>query len=143
MLVLRWIVALLAAIVVTAGLGSIIQTQFNLARIATLNEPIDLGTRLEVTMFDLVSFAPLYAVIVALALLIAMLVATFLARFLPRGHALLFALAGFVAVACALVIMNLMMPVTIIAAVRTTTGLVAMSLAGAVGGWVYCWIGKK
>ncbi len=141
MYLLRWIAALLAAVVVSAGLGSIIQTQFNLARIAALNEAIGLGARLEVTAFDLISFAPLYAVILALALLIAMLVSTWLVRFLPRARtapqALLFALAGFAAVACALVIMNLMMPVTIIAATRTTAGLILLSLAGAVGGWVY------
>ncbi len=141
MYLLRWIAALLAAVVVSAGLGSIIQTQFNLARIEALNESIEPGARLEATAFDLISFAPLYAVILALALLIAMLVATWLVRFLPRArtvaHALLFALAGFAAVACALVAMNLMMPVTIIAATRTTSGLILLSLAGAVGGWVY------
>jgi MFS family permease len=134
---LRWLLAWLAAVVVTAMLGSIVQTQFNLARIIALDGPVDLGTRLQTTGFDLVSFAPIFAVIVALALLIAFMVAGALARWVGRGRQPLFMLAGLVAIATALGIMSAMLPVTAIGAARSITGFLALSLTGAAGGWLY------
>ena len=136
-LALRWLLAWVAAVVVTAVLGSIVQTQFNLARIAALDGPVGLGNRLETTGFDLVSFAPTFAVIVALALLIAFVVAGALARWIGRGRKILFMLAGFAAIAAALAIMSAMLPVTPIGATRSVTGFLTLSLTGAAGGWVY------
>ncbi len=133
----RWLLAWLAAVVVATILGSIIQTQFNLARIVALDIPIPLSRRLETTLFDLMSFAPLWAVIVALGLLIALVVALPVARRLPRMRTGVFVLAGFLAVGTALVVMNAMLPVTPVGAARTLTGIVSISLAGALAGWVY------
>jgi len=142
---IRWLLAWLAAVAVATLLGSIIQTQFNLARIAALDSPISLSRRLETTLFDLASFAPLWAVIVALALLIALVVAGLLGRRWPRWRTGLFVLAGFAAVATALLVMNAMLPVTPVGAARTVTGIVAMSLAGALAGWTYArlLVGKR
>ena len=134
---MRWLLAWLAAVVMATLLGSIIQTQFNLARIAALDAPVPLGLRLQTTLLDLVHFAPLWAVIVALGMLIALVVALPLARRWPHWRTGLFTLAGFLAVATALMVMNAMLPVTAVGAARTLTGLVAMSLAGALGGWVH------
>jgi len=137
MIVLRWLFAFVLAVLTTAIMGSVIQSQFNLSRIAGLGETIRTSTRIEVTLFDLISFAPTYAIIMAVALLIGLLVAGWPARRWPQWRFGWYALAGFVAVSVALLVMNAMLPITAIGAARTTTGIIALSLAGAVGGWIY------
>lgn len=137
MFVLRWLLAWAGAVIVTAGLGSVIQTQFNLARIAALEGPVAMSLRLQLTLHDLGSFAPNYMIIIALALLIALVAAGLLARQLPRFRVWLFPLAGFVAVAVALGLMSAMLPVTVIGAARSSLGFIALCLPGAIGGWFY------
>jgi hypothetical protein len=135
--VLRWLMAWALAVVVTGALGSVIQTQFNLARIAGLGESVGLSTRLQTTGHDLVHFAPNYLIIVALGLLIALVVAGALVRRWPRQAGWLFPLAGFLAVATALGLMSAMLPVTVIGAARSAVGFLALCLAGALGGWLH------
>lgn len=135
--VIRWLLAWLAAVIVTAVAGSIIQTQLNLARIVALGTPVGLDERVETTLQDLIGFAPVWGIIVAGGLLVALLVASALARRWPRFSVGLHVLAGFLAPLVALVIMEAMMPVTVVAAARTWTGALMISLPGAAGGWLY------
>ena len=53
----RWLLAVLA----TTVLGSIAQTQFNLAALAAMGQSIGLELRLQTTLLDLARFAPLLA----------------------------------------------------------------------------------
>lgn len=133
----RWLLAWLAGVVVVTVLGSMIQTQINLARIAALDEPVPFGPRIETTLFDLASFAPTWGVIMALGMLIATVVAGLFSRRWPRWRSGLFVFAGFVAVAAALGVMNAMLPVTAVAAARSASGFMLLCLAGALGGWVH------
>ena len=126
-----------AAVLTTTVLGSVIQTQLNLGAIARIYQPVSLTERVGTTLFDLGSFGPTWAAIVALAFLIAFVVAGLLARRWPARRAMLLPLAGFVAVLTALLVMDAMLPVTVIAAARSAPGLMLMSLTGALGGWVY------
>jgi hypothetical protein len=135
--VLRWLMAWALGVVVAGALGSVIQSQFNLARISGLGESIGLATRLQTTGHDLVHFAPIYLIIVALGFLIALVVAGALVRRLPGHGGWLFPLAGFLAVAAALGLMNAMLPVTVIGAARSVAGFIALCLAGALGGWLH------
>lgn len=137
MKVIRWFLAWLAAVLVTAVGGSIVQTQLNIARIVELGVTVGWGERLDTTLQDLLGFAPLWAIIVAAGLLLALLVAGGLSRRWPGFFVGLHVLAGFTAPMVALLIMEAMMPVTVVAAARSWTGMVLMSLAGAVGGWLY------
>jgi hypothetical protein len=137
MVVLRWLIAFLAAVVVAALAGSIVQTQFNLASIAALGTEIPIALRVEVTAFDLLSFAPTYAIVAAFALLIALLVAAWPASVFPGIGLMWYALAGFLGIYTALVCMNAMLPVTVIGAARSAAGMLSLSLAGALGGWLY------
>jgi len=134
---LRWFVAWLAAVIVTAAVGSIIQTQLNLARITELGQTVSLGTRLITTLADLAGFAPIWAIIVAAALVVAFPVAAGLSWLWPSGRAVLHLLAGFFAVVVALLLMDAMLPVTAIAAARTAAGMVGMALPGVAGAAVY------
>ncbi len=137
MSVFRWLLAWALAALVAAGLGSIVQTQFNLARIAALDGPIPFALRLQVTASDLLTFAPIYLIMMALGMLIALTVAAAVAKRFPQWRGALFALAGLMAVAAVLGLMNAMLPVTVIGAARTLPGFIALCLPGALGGWLH------
>jgi hypothetical protein len=137
MTAIRWLLAWLAAVLTATVLGSIIQTQFNLARIAELGQPVPFSLRLETTLHDLAGFAPIWAVIAGLGLLIALTVAALVVRRWRLSGPWLFALAGFLAVVTALVVMNAMLPVTPVGAARSVVGIVAMALPGALAGWLH------
>lgn len=127
-----------SAAVVTAGLsGSLVQSQINLAAIAGLGQSLSAKDRIDMTLFDLGSFAPLWTAIIAFAFLPAFLVAGGAALRFPGARAWLFPLAGFVAVVTALAVMDAMLPVTVVAAARTLIGLFLLGLCGALGGWMY------
>ncbi len=134
---LGWFLAWLAAVLVTAIGGSVVQTQINIARVVELGVPVGLGERLETTLQDLAGFAPLWAIIVAAGLLVALLVASALVHRWRRFPVGLHVLAGFAAPLAAVLIMDAMLPITAIAAARTGTGAVLISLPGGVGGWLY------
>ncbi len=126
-----------AAVVTTAVSGSVVQSQINLAAISRLDQSIAVSDRLDMTLFDLGSFGPLWGAIVAFAFLLAWPIAGLLARKWLTWRWFLFPLAGFVAIICALLVMNAAMPVTVVAAARTVPGMVMLGLCGALGGWVY------
>lgn len=125
------------AVLVTAIAGSITQTQFNLAAIAALSEPIGLITRLQVTGQDLLGFMPVWSVVVGLALLPAFALAAGLHRWTKWHRLAWFVVAGVTALASALWLLNWALPITPIAVLRSTAGYWAMVSTGALGGWLY------
>lgn len=133
----RVVFAYLAAVLVTTVLGTITQTQFNLAALQALGTPIPLDVRAVTTGRDLLGFTPSFAPIVAGGFLIAFIVSGLLARWRPAWRGVLHPLAGFTAVLTALVVMNHLFGITPVAATRSLVGLLAMAASGAVGGWVF------
>lgn len=134
---IRVLLALLLAVLVTAVLGSIVQTQFNLAALIALEVPIPPDVRLRTTARDLVGFGPAMAAVTGAGFVVAFAVAGLLARLAPQWRTALFMLAGGGAMLSALLIMASVLPITPIAAARTWPGVVALSLTGVVGGWVF------
>lgn len=130
---LGWAIAVVAAV----SLGSLIQTQFNMASLMQLGVEIGWGDRVAATWHDLINFTPAYALLVSIAFAIAWPVAALLGRWLPEQRSLRFTLAGFAAIWMMIAVMNLALPVTAIAATRSLTGVFALSLAGAIAGWIY------
>lgn len=129
--------AWLVAASITALIGSIVQTQFNLAAVAALDGPVPLQLRLETTVLDLAGFAPALTLIVAAGFAIAFPVAAFLERRWTLARArrtALYALAGATAVATPIFLMNSLLPITAIAATRAPAGLLLLWAAGALGG---------
>ncbi|MFU8896105.1 MAG: hypothetical protein ACNA8J_06935 [Gammaproteobacteria bacterium] len=133
---LKLLLSWLAATLVTAVAGSIIQTQFNLAAITALGVPVPPALRLQTTLQDLVGFAPMLAAIAGAGLLVALPVAAWLARHLQR-RTLLYALAGATAIATAILLMNALLPITAIGATRSLAGFLALAACGALGGWTF------
>ncbi|MEC9406102.1 MAG: hypothetical protein ABF271_00685 [Abyssibacter sp.] len=131
------LIALLAAILTTTVLGSVTQTQFNLAALQSLGTPIPLSIRAATTWQDLTGFAPSLAGITAGGFVAAFVVSGLLARGLPSLRMPLHLVAGATALITAFVVMNHLFGITAVAATRSLAGLLAMGLCGAVGGWVF------
>lgn len=130
--------AFLAAVLTATAWGAVVQTQFNLAQLQALGAEVPLMLRLRTTGEDLLGFGPLYASVVMVALGLAFPVATLIARSAKGARGALFALAGFVGLIAAIRIVDaLVPPPVLIAATRTTIGLLAMTAGGAVAGWVW------
>ncbi len=128
------------AVVVAASLGSMIQTQFNLLALESLGTSISWGERLGATVHDLRSFSPTYALLTGLAFALAWPVAGLLCRRWPARRPMCFALAGFVAIATLLTVMNLALPVTLIGATRNPVATFLLAAAGVLAGWLYVWL---
>jgi len=78
-----------------------------------------------------------YLLLLLVAFVFGLPVAAGLTRLLPGQRALLFALAGFVAVVALHLIMKAVLGVSGIAVTRTAAGLIGQGAAGAVGGYCY------
>lgn len=134
---IRILTAWAAAVVTAVALGSVIQTQFNLAAIGALGADIGAGDRFATTWHDLLTFAPLYAIPVAVAFAVAWPVSAWLARGIPGRRSWLFPTAGFGAVLATILLMNAALPITPIGATRGLAGTLALAAAGAAAGWLY------
>ncbi|MCB8888697.1 PQQ-dependent sugar dehydrogenase [Vreelandella malpeensis] len=124
-------VLLHVAIALVAGilLGSIIQTQINLAALARMGVEISLARRIATTLWDLVTFSPIYALLFSVGFLISQTVALTISRLVLHGRyrLALCPLLAIVALFATLHIVNHFAPMpTLVAATRTTFGLVAM-----------------
>jgi hypothetical protein len=139
----RTLLAYAAAVLTAAALGSIAQTQFNLAAIQALGVEVSPAVRLQTTAQDLASFAPRYAALVGAALLIALPLAELLAGRVPGWRVALAILAGGTSVLAAIVILNAALPMTPIAATRHASGTAAMAAAGALGGLAYLAVRRR
>lgn len=133
----HWLLAWLLAAMSTSVLGSVVQSQLNLARIVALGGPVTIDVRLATTWHDLIHFAPTFAAIVAAGFLIAFLVAALIVRKAPRARVFWHALAGATAIATALLLMQYMLGLQPVAAARDGLGLAALAICGAIGGWVH------
>lgn len=134
------VVAFLAALVVTTAWGSIVQTQYNLAGIASVGAMVPLGLRIRTTIADLFSgFSPTYAgYVVAPALVVAFAVASWVADRLQSSRRLWFSLGGGLAILLAIPLVNELAPVALlIGATRDTTCTVLMALGGAAAGLLF------
>jgi len=129
--------AYVAAVAATTVIGTLLQTQLNLAQLAGLGMDVDATLRGKVTLRDLAGFAPTFGVLVAAAFLVAFPVTALIRRRVHEGRSALYALAGAVAITAMLVIMHAALGLTAIAAARGAGGFVGLVLTGAIGGWVF------
>ena len=134
----RLLLAFFLAVVLAALLGSITQTQFNLAALQALGAPIPLGVRLGTTAQDVLGFGPTFALLAAAGFLFALPLAAWCSRRLLTLRWPIFLLAGALAVWAALTLANALAPMpTLVAANRSMAGTVALMLAGSAGAWLF------
>lgn len=135
---LQVIGSFLLAVVVAGLLGSILQTQVNLAQLRDIGPPISFAMRVDSTWHDLLRFAPIYTMIVLAPFIIAIPIAEFIAKKVP-GHRMIWlvaAAAGGLWVCFQLINHVAPMP-TFIAATRTLGGTLLLLLAAAIAAVLY------
>ncbi|KPQ30273.1 MAG: glucose/sorbosone dehydrogenase family protein [Marinobacter excellens HL-55] len=140
----RIVIAGTVAVLCGAFLGSLVQTQFNLAALSGLGASFSLGDRLSAMVMDLLSFAPIYAALLAAALIPGFLVTAGLLRLLGLPcRECWFAFGSAMALWATLTLVDSLAPMpTLIAATRSAPGLWAMLATAAVAGWVFAQITK-
>lgn len=128
------------AVLVATLLGSVVQTQFNLAALQQLGATIPNGVRLQATLHDLLSFSPTFAALVIAAFVVALPLAVWLSGALGARW-LVFALAGALSVWLALIVANALAPMpTLIGANRSLAGTLALMACGSIGGLAFAGI---
>lgn len=133
----RIVIAFVLSVLAAAITASLIQTQFNLAALQALSVDIDMATRMETVLYDVLHFSPTIAIFLSVSLLFALPVAAWLGRRRsePRRW---FVLAGMVGLMVAFLVIDTLAPVpTLIAANRTPLGFLLMSACGGLAGWLF------
>ena len=133
------VVRLLVAVLVTTAIGSVIQTQINLAAVQAMGAPLPWALRLQTTAQDLIGFSPTLGGITAGAFLCALPAAAWVA---PRVRGvpplLVFAAAAAGGLALTFQVADAFAPMpTLIAATRSAVGTAWMLLGAVAGGLVF------
>jgi hypothetical protein len=139
----RRLLALLVSALVTTALVSLGHSLFVQAELAALGTELPLHIRAGAIFRDFIGLLPTLGAILLGALLVAYLIAGVLK---PRAGLLgpvAYPLAGWAAVALALVAMRLAFGFSPLAGARTGLGLLVMSLGGLAGGAVFGWMIRK
>ncbi len=133
---MRWvrpIAVWLAASLLAAIVGSLVQTQVNLYALQRMGAPISWAERITTSGQDLLGFAPMWLGLVAIGFAVALPVAAWIAHRYGR-RLLWFVLAGGAAILVILLSMNALLGITPIAASRKVPGMLLLALSGALGG---------
>ncbi|MGG5871189.1 hypothetical protein [Pseudomonas peli] len=140
----RTLLYFLLAVLLASVMGSVLQTQFNLANLQALGAPMPLGVRAHTTCLDLLGFSPTFAVLVILGFTFALPAASLLARSWPTGRWLLFALAGALAVWLAMALANALLPMpTLIGANRSLAGTLGLMVCGSLGALLFALLARR
>ena len=134
---LRIVIAFVLAVAATTALGSVVQSQFNLAALQALGTEVPLGVRIGTTSADLAGFSPTFGPLVGAAFFVAFLFTGLLRRWITARRTALYALAGAVAILAMVLIMQAVFGLQPIAAARGIFGFASLVLAGALGGALF------
>ncbi|VXC62071.1 conserved membrane hypothetical protein [Pseudomonas sp. 9AZ] len=141
---LRTLLYFFLAVLLASVMGTVLQTQFNLANLQALGAPMPLGVRVQTTCLDLLGFSPTFAMLVILGFIFALPAASLLARLWPMGRWLLFTLAGALAVLAAMALANALLPMpTLIGANRTLAGTVGLMACGSLGALLFAGLMRR
>lgn len=138
----RVLKAFFPAVITAYVLGSLLATQVVLGNLAALGVDVDMATRLDASLHDLLGMASSYLPLILLAFLVAMPAAAGLVRLhaVPGTRVLWFALAGFLALVALHLILRQLLGLWPVAAARGWDGLLLQGLAGASGGGLYSYL---
>lgn len=133
------VISFLGALAVGVVLGTLVQTQLNLLALQAMGVAVGIDARVSATLHDLAAFAPLYGVLFGVSFLLSQTIAATVSRFLGRGLRVpLFSLAGGIGLWVALLVANALAPMpTLIAATRSSGGLLVMVLTAAFAGALF------
>ena len=138
----RLLPSFLASWLLTFTLASLFHSQYVVNQLVNVGIEISFSDRVNLTLDDWLGLLPTYGAIIAVALAIAFSVTGLLYRKHPKYGIQLFVIAGVTAFAVALVAIESIMNITIIAGARGW-GFYAQLIAGAVGGYVFAVLAKN
>ena len=133
----RVIGAYVVAVLVAYLLAATAATQAVLAGLEGIGVTVTLGERIATTGRDLAGMFHAYGLLLAIGFAIALPIAAGFARFLPSWRAAGLVLAGAAAVWLIHLGLNSVFETHLVAATRTTVGLLVQVMAGGVGGYVF------
>ncbi|WP_299083982.1 hypothetical protein [uncultured Paraglaciecola sp.] len=133
----------LVAVIFAFVLASLFHSQFVMAELTQIGVEISLNDRLSMSLDDLLGLCPTYGVVIALSFCIAFIVANLIVKRVSLSPYILYALAGGTGVSIALLAMQPILDITLIAGARSTFGFACQSLAGAIGGGVFTYLRKN
>lgn len=138
----RLLPSFLASWLLTFTLASLFHSQYVVNQLVNVGIEISFSDRVNLTLDDWLGLLPTYGAIIAVALALAFLVTGLLYRKCPKYGIQLFVIAGVTAFAVALVAIESIMNITIIAGARGW-GFYTQLIAGAVGGYVFAMLAKN
>ncbi|XOV80747.1 MAG: hypothetical protein ACFHVJ_07320 [Aestuariibacter sp.] len=131
------------AVLVCFMLASIFHSQFVLIELLKLGVNIPVGDWISMTISDLLGLLPGYGGIITIALLLAFLIMQAIHKWLINLPDWRYPMAGFLALTTALLAMQPLLGVTLIAGARTELGFFSQCLAGAIGGLFFMWLQRQ
>jgi hypothetical protein len=137
--IVRYVLAFLAALLVTSILASIFSTQFVISGLQSVGVDIPFGVRASMTVADMAILRVLLITVTACSL-VGFLVAGLCASKLPGSRTIWFVIGGGIALITELLLLSSAFGGMPIAGARTTSGLIFQGIAGAAGGWCFAWI---
>ena len=127
----------LIAVICSYTLASIFHSQFVLSALSDIDIHISLADRLSMTLSDLLGLAPGYGSVILISLALGFLIVNAISKWLQPIPAIRYPIAGALAIGGALLAMQPLLNVTLIAGAREPLGFVCQCVAGLVGGWVF------
>lgn len=124
------------AVLLTFILASVAHSQMVLAGLKAIAVEVPWELSIGMTVSDLAGLAPSYGAIIAVSLLLGFVLSRYFVRLIPLGP-VQYPLAGGFALWLALMAMQPILGVTIIAGARTSLGLILQTSAGVVGGVLF------
>jgi chromate transport protein ChrA len=138
----RILPSFLVSWLLTFTLASLFHSQYVVNQLVNVGVIVGFNDRVNLILEDWLGLLPTYGAIIAVALAIAFLFTWFIAKKMNKQVTQLFVIAGVVAFATALIAIESIMNITIIAGARGW-GFYAQLCAGAVGGYVFAKLIKE
>jgi hypothetical protein len=136
----RWtrrVLALLGASLAALLVASLAHSLFVQQALRDIGARIPPGTAISAMVQDFLGLAPALGAVILIALTLGFLLAAVILRLVPQLADIAWPLAGWAALATALWLMQLAYGFSPLAGARSAAGFIAISLGGAVGGWVF------
>ena len=131
------------AVIFAFVIASLFHSQFVMAELSKVGVNISFSDRLSMSIDDLLGLYPTYGIVIALSFCIAFIVVSFIVKRVSLSPYILYPLAGAAGVTAALLAMQPILDITLLASARSTYGFVCQSLAGAMGGAVFAHLRGK
>lgn len=133
----------LIAVLCSYTLASIFHSQFVLSALSDIDVQISLTDRLSMTLSDLLGLAPGYGSVILVALAVGFLIISAISKWMFPISSIRYPIAGALAIGGALLAMQPLLNVTLIAGAREPLGFAFQCMAGLVGGWVFLKLTKE